>query len=84
MQAALMEIHLTNEEAASLRIALDLVEDEITGKIINTDNMKWRAKLRERRSALDCVRRQLGQAGFPESANDRLNGSPDDLSTCVG
>lgn len=60
-----MEIHLTDAEAVALRQTLAFIVDDIDTDIESTDDVEWRAVLRDRRGHLDCLRRQLWAESQP-------------------
>jgi len=57
-----VQIDLPDDQAAELRLLLDGALGELSHEIADTDNPRFRQRLRDRRSALEAVARQLGPA----------------------
>jgi hypothetical protein len=58
-----MKLELTGDQASELRLLLDSALGELSHEIADTDNPRFRQRLRDRRVALEAIAHELGNVG---------------------
>jgi len=68
-----VQIQLTDEECAALRLFLEETLGELSQEIVGTDNARYRHGLRTRRMALEAIWRQLPSGSAPAPRREPAN-----------